>query len=144
MKKIFFNRPKTIDQVLDSATEDPFGTDVDKNFKSKQTKKFLENQEAIGTNMAVVMFTVDALQYFATMPKDKIKQVAIEIAMIGTGGINPSAGNNYNVRSIPGKEFSGYHLLAYYYVSWKLAIPEMLNELKLPFDKEYELAQQLL
>ncbi|WP_082886681.1 tetratricopeptide repeat protein [Flavisolibacter tropicus] len=139
----FYNRPQTIDEVLNSAIEDPFGTDIDKNFKDKQTKKFLNNQEAIGTNMAVVMFMVDALQFFKGMSKDKIKQLAFEIAMIGTGGINPAPGNTYHVRSIPGKEFSGYHLLAYYYVSWKLAVPEMLADLRLPFDEEYKLAEMM-
>ncbi|ANE53703.1 hypothetical protein SY85_24340 [Flavisolibacter tropicus] len=77
------------------------------------------------------------------MSKDKIKQLAFEIAMIGTGGINPAPGNTYHVRSIPGKEFSGYHLLAYYYVSWKLAVPEMLADLRLPFDEEYKLAEMM-
>nr|WP_316931198.1 hypothetical protein [Lunatimonas lonarensis] len=33
-----------------------------------------------------------------------------------------------------------YKLLAYYYVSWALAIPEMLKELQMPFEREYELA----
>jgi len=44
---------------------------------------------------------------------------------------------------VPGKTFSGYHLLAYYYVSWKLAMPEMLADLQLPFDQEYAMAEQL-
>jgi hypothetical protein len=39
--------------------------------------------------------------------------------------------------------FSDYDLLAYYYVSWAKAIPEMLSMLQMPFDKEYELAISL-
>jgi tetratricopeptide (TPR) repeat protein len=139
----FYNRPRTIEQVLNSAVDDPYGMNVDRNSKDKQTQKFLEGQEAIGTNMAVVMFMVDALQFFLQKPKSEIKKIALEIAVIGTTGINPAAGNTYRVPSISGKEFSGYHLLAYYYVSWKLAIPEMLAELKLPFDSEYQMAQTI-
>ena len=45
---------------------------------------------------------------------------------------------------MPGKTFSGYHLLAYYYVSWKLAIPEMLAQLQLPYDAEYEVALKFM
>ena len=58
-------------------------------------------------------------------------------------GIDPVEGNRYRVPSIKGKEFSGYHLLAYYYVSWKLAVPGMLAQLGLPFDDEYILAEQM-
>ena len=42
--------------------------------------------------------------------------------------------------SIPNKTFSGYQILAYYYVSWAIAMPEMLAQLQLPFDEEYKLA----
>ena len=62
------------------------------------------------------MFMVDALQYFDNKPLDEIKKVALEIAMLGTQGINP-AKDNYILSSISSKKFSGYHLLAYYYVS---------------------------
>ena len=92
--------------------------------------------------MAVVMFMVDALQYFETIPKEKIKEIAVEIAMQGTQGFSP-AKKDYNIPSIPGKWFSGYHILAYYYVSWALAMPDKVTELQLPFDKEFELAKQM-
>jgi hypothetical protein len=45
------------------------------------------------------------------------------------------------LNKIPNKKFSGYNLLAYYYVSWAIAVPELLNELQMPFEKEYELAK---
>ncbi len=134
------SRPKTVEEVLDSIEADPYGLETDKNFKEKQTKDFLETQESIGTNQAVMWFMVDALQFFNKMSQEKIKSIAFEIAMIGTQGINPAKGHSYKVNSIPGKDFSGYQLLAYYYVSWKLAIPEMLSQLQLPYDDEYKLA----
>jgi hypothetical protein len=105
--------------------------------------KFQKSQSAIGVNMAVVMFMVDALQYFRDKPKDKIKTIAFEIAMLGTQGIVPGGDHKYKLASISGKDFSGYHLLAYYYTSWSLAIPEMLNDLKLPYDNEFSLAKQM-
>jgi len=137
------NRPKSVEEVLDSIEADPYGLNVDKNFKEKQTKDFLDTQESIGTNSAVMWFMVDALQFFKKMPKEKIKAIAFEIAVIGTQGINPAQDHSYKVNSIPGKEFSGYHLLAFYYVSWKLAIPEMLAQLQLPYDEEYKLAMTM-
>lgn len=139
----FRNKPQSIEDLLTSASEDPMGINEDKNFKDRQTKTFLESQTAIGLNKAVLFFMVDALKYFKGQSAEKIKATAFEIAMIGTQGINPAAGHKYNVPSIPGIEFSGYHLLAYYYVSWKLAIPEMVSQLNLPYDKEYQAAQSL-
>ena len=50
---------------------------------------------------------------------------------------------NYRLGSIPEKVFSGYHILAYYYISWTLAIPEMVSQLQLPYDDEYKLALTL-
>ena len=44
---------------------------------------------------------------------------------------------------IPRHLFSGYQILAYYYVMWKVAIPEMVASLQLPFEKEYELAKTM-
>ena len=56
-------------------------------------------------------------------------------------GFNPNK-KGYKIHSIPKKEFTGFHVLAYYYVSWALAIPEMLHELQMPYEKEYEVAYQ--
>jgi len=137
------NHPRTVEAVLQSIEDDPFGMEVDKNFKEKEMNKFLESQNTIGTNQAVIWFMVDALKYFENFSTDKIKKIAFEIAMIGTQGISPEPGKSYKVGSIPEKDFSGYHLLAYYYVSWKLAIPEMLEALKLPYEAEFNLAKQM-
>jgi len=135
----FRNSPKTVEEVLASIESDPFGVEVDKNFKEKEMETFQKTQQEIGTNMAVVMFMVDALQYFGKMEKNEVMKIAYEIAMYGTQGFHPEK-KDYVVPSMPGKVFSGYHILAYYYVSWKIAIPEMVDKLQLPFEEEYKLA----
>lgn len=84
--------------------------------------------------MMMSMYMLGALEYFDGMDKMEIKKIAFEIAMIGTTGISPDKKSGYKVPSIPEKDFGGYQLLAYYYVSWALAIPEMLASLGLPFD----------
>lgn len=139
----FRSRTTDADALLEELEEDPLSADSDKNFKERSTETFLKNQAAIGVNMAVVMYMVDALQYFDNKTLKQIKDIAIEIAMIGTQGIDPQAKQPYKVRSIGEKEFSGYHLLAYYYVSWALAIPEMLDQLQLPYKAEYEMARTM-
>ena len=62
--------------------------------------------------------------------------------MQGTQGYSPDK-KDYRINSIPNKLFSGYQILAYYYVSWALAIPEMLSQLQMPYEKEYVLASNM-
>jgi hypothetical protein len=136
------NKLTDIDSLLDSVEKDPFGVESTDIYKKRDEEKFQKSQMEIGTNMAVVMFMVDALNYFKNMSVDKIKEIAFEIAMLGTQGFSPDK-KGYKVNLIPGKEFSGYHILSYYYVSWKLAVPEMVSQLNLPYENEFELALKL-
>ena len=131
-----------IDNLLTSIEKDPYDLESKDPYKQREMDKFQKTQESIGTNMAVVMFMVDALQYFERMPKDEIKKIAFEIAMQGTQGYRPDK-DDYRITSIKGKTFSGYHILAYYYVSWMLAVPEMVAQLNLPYDEEYKLAKSM-
>ncbi|MBK9248800.1 MAG: hypothetical protein IPM69_11950 [Ignavibacteria bacterium] len=82
---------------------------------------------------------VDALGYFKDKPREEVVKIAYEIAFQGTQGYNPNK-SDYRLRSIPGKLFTGYHILAYYYVSWMIALPDKVADLQLPFEEEYLLA----
>ena len=126
---------------MDSIEKDPFGIDEKDPVKEQKMKTFFENQKEIGLNMAVVMFMIGAIEFFKTKSKDEIKKIAFEIAMQGAHGYDPNV-KNYKLSSIVNKSFSGYEILAYYYVSWAIAIPEALSELNLPFDEEYKLATE--
>lgn len=128
-----------IDAMLTSIETDPFDLESNDPYKKRDMEQFQKSQQELGTNMAVVMFMVDALNFFSQMPQAEIKKVAFEIAMMGTQGYSPDQ-DNYSISSIPNKLFSGYHILAYYYVSWMLAMPENIKELGLPYEKEFELA----
>jgi hypothetical protein len=107
--------------------------------ETREKQNLLLRQVAAHINMAVAMFMVDAFQFFEGIPQEDIKKLAFEIAMQGTQGYRPDK-DDYRISSIKGKTFSGYHILAYYYVSWALAIPEMLSQIQLPYDNEYKLA----
>ncbi len=128
-----------IDNLLSSIEKDPYDLESKDPYKQREMDKFQKSQEQIGINMAVAMFMVDALQFFEGKPKEEIKKIAIEIAMQGTQGYRPDK-DNYRINSIKDKTFSGYHILAYYYVSWSLAIPEMVSQLNLPYEAEYKMA----
>ena len=131
-----------INNLLNSIEKDPYDLETKDPYKDRQMNKFQQSQEKIGINMAVVMFMVDALQYFETLPKEQIKKIAFDIAMQGTEGFRPEK-KDYTISSIPGKQLSGYHILAYYYVSWMLAMPAQADKLGLSYQQEYELAKQM-
>jgi tetratricopeptide (TPR) repeat protein len=139
----FRKKRSNTDGIIESLEKDPLGLESDLTFKENEMQKFQDSAKKLGTNPAVMFFMVDALQYFKDLPKDKIKAIAFEIALLGTQGIAPGDEKKYKLTNIPNKSFSGYHMLAYYYVSWKLAIPEMLNDLHLPYDAEYEMAETM-
>lgn len=128
-----------IDNLLSSIEKDPFDLESKDPYKQREMDKFQKSQEQIGINMAVAMFMVDALQFFEDKTKEEIKKIAFEIATQGTQGYRPDK-DDYRINSVKGKTFSGYHILAYYYVSWSLAIPEMVSQLNLPYEAEYKMA----
>ena len=134
------------DKIADEALE---ALEISENQANKvdtdyENAKFaLEHQDGAdaGQTFMMAMYMLAALEYFENMPKDKIKLIAFEIAKVGITGIHPQG--KYTLKSIPKETFGGWKLLAYYYVSWAIAMPEMLSALQLPFDKAYSLAKDL-
>ena len=92
-----------------------------------------------GRTMMMALFMVAALDYMEGKPKAEVKQIAYDAAMLGVGGISPDK-SGYFLPSVPGKTFGGNELLAWYYVSWALAVPDMLDQLNLPFSSAYAMA----
>ncbi len=74
------------------------------------------------------------------MSADKIREIAMDITMHGRYGFDTNK-NDYRITSLPGLIFTGYQILAWYYVSFALSQPELLNELGLPFEREWGLAR---
>jgi tetratricopeptide (TPR) repeat protein len=141
-EKEYHSNRTNIDNLLQSIENDPFNINSLAQNEEREMGKFQKAQELIGTNMAVVMFMVSALEFFEGMPITEIKKIAVEIALQGRLGYSPDK-EGYRISSIPNKEFSGYHILSYYYVSWMLAIPEMVSQLQLPYNEEYKLALKM-
>ena len=138
-----FETKTNIDTFLTQLQQDPFGINEPEDpAELLAMKQFQEEQEALGLNFAVVQYMVAALQFFKDLPLEEIKKIAFEIAMLGAQGIDTKI-DNYIIGSIPNKRFSGYHLLAYYYVSWSLAVPEHVKEIGLDYEKEFEMAVKM-
>ena len=114
---------------------------VPEDIRQEEMRTFQE-QHGKDLNMAVVMFMVDAIRRYKAMKKDKVRAIAFQIAQIGINGISPEK-DGYHVPLIPGSDYSGYQMLANYYVSWAIAVPEMLSQIGMPFEAEYATATQL-
>ena len=139
-----FETKNNIDDFLNKLQQDPFGLEEPEDpFQKREMEKFQKHQEEIGTNMAIVMFMVEALKHFKDKEAADIKQAAFELAMLGTQGIDPNK-KDYIISSIDNKRFSGNQVLAFYYVSWALAMPEQVQHLGLEFGKEFEMAKTLI
>ena len=69
-------------------------------------------------------------------PLEAIRTLAVEIAMLGAQGINPT--KKYALKSLPNRgEMYGEEVLAYYYVAWAKAFPDKLDMLGLPYKAAY-------
>lgn len=133
---------KTIDQVLKELEEDPYGLNDDLAWQEKANDVFKRENTNDEVNLAVAMYMIDAIRFYSDYNSAQIKQFAFDWATLGMMGINPQK-NNYSLPSIKNKRFSGYKALAYYYVAWAIALPEMLSQLGMPFEKEYYLAKKI-
>jgi len=138
-EKEYITKRTNIDNFLTSIENDPFNIKTPDPGEKRDMDKFQKSQKEIGTNMSVVMYMVSALEFFQGMANDEIRKIAFDIALQGRLGYSPDK-DGYRIPSIPNKEFSGYNILAFYYVSWALSNPDMLSQLQLPYSEEYKLA----
>jgi hypothetical protein len=91
---------------------------------------------------ASVMYLLGALQLFDTLPVDKIKEIAFEIAMRGREGIDYSdPDRKHTLASLPGRELTGLQMMCMMYAGFKRFAPELDPGMDLR--REYEEAQQL-
>lgn len=129
-----------LEDIISKIEMDPLNMDEDYSAEESETQKFSESHSGAGINMAIVAYMNEAIKYFDKLPADKIREIAMDIAMHGRHGFNTNK-TDYRITSIPGLKFTGYQILAWCYVSFALSQPELLKELGLPFEREYALAK---
>ena len=113
---------------------------MEQSLRQRQFEETHEGKDDPARDMMMTMYMLGALKFFDGKSPEEIKRVAIEIATVGMNGISPGKSSGYTLKSIPGEDFSGYRLLAYYYVSWAIAFPDKLSLVGLPFDNAYAAA----
>ena len=94
---------------------------------------------------AAVFYFISALERYDTLPDEKVREIAFEIAIIGQNGLDyADAEAKYTLRSIPGKNFSGLQLMCLMYAGFKHIAPELDQGLDLhePYLTALELFRQ--
>ena len=76
------------------------------------------------------------------MPLEKIREIAFEVGMIGTAGIDyTKPDRRYSLKSLPGGQFTGLQMLVFMYVGFKKIDPTVNTGLD--FKDAYEIALKL-
>jgi hypothetical protein len=129
--------------VLANIESDPLGSESFLLEEEEEMRKFLDANADVKINMAIFLHMVDAIKFFRKLDDPRIQEIAMELAILGNTGIDPNK-QGYKVSFQKEKGFSGQKVLAYMYVSIALSLPDLLAELKMPFEKEYDLAKNYL
>ncbi len=89
-----------------------------------------------------VWYFLDSLEKFDSMTEEEIRSVSFEIGMLGSTGLDYSSPDEkYTLRSLPGKKFSGLHLMCIMYAGFKRIAPE--QDLGMDLEEPYRSAFQL-
>jgi hypothetical protein len=92
---------------------------------------------------ATVMYCLDTLKRFENMPVEKIKEIAFEVGLVGTAGIDyTKPDSRYSLKSLPGEQFTGLQMLVFMYVGFKKIDPTVNTGLD--FEDAYQTALKLL
>jgi hypothetical protein len=77
------------------------------------------------------------------MPLEKIKEIAFEVGLLGTEGIDyTKPDRRYSLKSLPGEHFTGLQMLVFMYVGFKKIDPTVNTGLD--FEDAYQTALKLL
>jgi hypothetical protein len=91
---------------------------------------------------ASVLYLLDTLDRFRSLPIDTIREIAFEIGLLAQHGIDfESSKQRYNLRSLPAERFSALQLMAMMYAGFKAFEPTL--DIGIDLKNEYDLASKL-
>ena len=74
---------------------------------------------------AAVPYLLSALQRYEKLPLEKIREIALEIALLGQSGLDyADADKKYKLRALPAENFSGLEAMCLMYAAFKRVAPE--------------------
>ena len=88
--------------------------------------------------MDAVMYCLGALEKFEAMSEERVRAIALEIAVLGRSGLDVnSAEQKYRLKNMEG-QFSGLHLMSLMYVAFKQIAPDV--DIQFDLSREFESA----
>ena len=91
---------------------------------------------------ASMFYLLGALERYENLPESKIREIAFEIALLGTSGLDYSSSEQkYSLRSIPNEKFTGLQLMCLMYVGFKKIAPE--QETGMDLEEPYQEALKM-
>ena len=112
---------------------------AERDFETLKPK--LNPKEDKDIRMDAVFYCLAALKKFKDMPIDRVRKIAFEVAYKGMNGIDISSPEQkYTLDNLEGN-FSGFQMVCYEYVGFKMFEPTM--DVGIDLSKEYESALQM-
>jgi hypothetical protein len=89
-----------------------------------------------------VYFLLDALKRYDKLPVEQVREIALEIGMMGRNGLDyASPDQKYTLKSLPGEKFSGLNLMCLMYAGFKRIAPE--HDLQMDLDEPFLIALEM-
>jgi Flp pilus assembly protein TadD len=89
-----------------------------------------------------VYFLLDALKRYDKLPVDTVREIALEIGMVGRNGLDyASPDQKYTLKSLPDEKFSGLHLMCLMYAGFKRIAPE--HDLQMDLHEPFLIALEM-
>lgn len=79
-----------------------------------------------------------AIRHLKRLDVNQVRMIAMEMAMVWQNGKNLQ--ETYVLQSIPNMEIDYHQFIAYYYCSFNMAFPNMMDKIQLPYEKEFQTA----
>ena len=119
----------------------PMAAEAEK-WRTKYAQKHLKSNSVGGFRPDVVRYIADALKTFDRVGPEKRREIAVEIALLGSTGLDINdPDSKYELKSLPGT-YSGLNLLAIMYSAFHQIDPKM--DVGADFSAEYAAAVGML
>ena len=77
-----------------------------------------------------------AIRHLKRLDVNQVRMLAMEMAIVWQNGENRR--ESYVLQSLPDMEFDYHQFIAYYYCSFNMVFPNMMDKLQLPYEKEFQ------
>jgi len=91
---------------------------------------------------AAIFYFLDAFKRFDSMTPERVREVALEIAVVGRSGLDyASPDEKYELRTLPDRKFSGLHLMCLMFAGFKRFAPE--HDVRMDLEDSFLTALQM-